>query len=129
MKSKTKMTLLIIGLIIVLSLTFIFSSEWNRAALGSQGYIDEGSKFGIEVKSSLEDAHKILESKGLYSYDLSENRKLSPSGLQNCHGREYPDDILLEAFSDDSWRRGIICIASSEGEVISLSWHYGMFQP
>jgi len=120
-----KKTKWIISAAIILTISGIvfFSSEWNRAGFGSMGYISEGSKFGIGIGTELDTAHKQLKSRHIYEWDLANQ----PEHRQNCHGKEYPGDILLKAFHDDSWRKGVICIASQNGKIIAMSWHYGMF--
>jgi len=115
--------------VLTVILVMFFTNEWNRAAFGSQGYIENGSKFGIEIGSPYLEAKQNLLVKGLVVLNISYHRKLSKTGAQNCHGHEYPDNVKLEAFHDDSWRRGVICIASKDNKVIRLSWHYAMFQP
>ncbi len=129
MASKITKPLFIAGLLLIVCVAIFFSSEWNRAAFGSRGFEDNGSKFGIEIGSQYSEAEQHLLSKGLVPYDLEYNPKVSKAGIKKCHGHEYPDDVYLQAFDDDSWRRGIICVASKDNKVIRLSWHYGMFQP
>jgi len=129
MRRFFKMFFLIFTGVVLFLVAVFLSNEWNRAALGSRGYIDNGSKFGVKIGSSYLEAKQGLLSRGLILYDPMEGQKLSETGTQRCHGQEYADNITLEGFSDHSWRRGIICVASKDGKVIRLSWHYGMLQP
>jgi len=129
MTSKKLKSVLFVGILLLLFIVVFFSSEWNRAAFGSSGIIDNGSKFGIEIGSSYSEAKQHLLSQGLVPYDIEYNPKVRATGIKQCHGRKYPDNVFLQAFDDDSWRRGIICVASKNDKVIKISWHYGMLQP
>jgi len=114
--------LALMGLVIAI----FFSNEWNRAAFGSNDYIEKGTKFGITIGSPEKEAHWHLFSKGLLPFNLSGGGIYDE---QTCHGHTYPKYTKVQAYADDSWRSGIICVASENGVVNRVSWHYAMFQP
>lgn len=128
MKFRNKIVILV-ALVLAVLLAMFFMSEWNRAAFGSQGYINKGSRFGVEIGSPYLEAKEHFMSRGLIVYNPMEGQELTESNGKRCHGQEYSSDVTLDGFADDGWRRGIICMASKDGTVVRLSWHYGMFAP
>lgn len=125
---SAKKTLVFTTTITVTLIVIFFSNEWNRAALGTEGYIDEGSKFGIEIGSNTQDVITRLIDRGLVdAADIGKNE--THYNPQECHSRLYADDIEVRLLWDRSWRQGTICIASKSGVIVGVSWWYGMFQP
>lgn len=114
---------IIIGITIfafVVAIVFL-SNEWNRAAFGSIGYIEQGKKFGIIIGSPLTEKIEALKARG-FIHEL-------PTKKHSCFGRDYPENIKLDLIYDDSWRRGSICIGSKSGVITSINWRYDMFRP
>jgi hypothetical protein len=107
---------------VVGAIFYFLSDEYNRVAvLGSEGSIDSGSKFGLEIGMLRSDADAILNTRGL---ELVESFYGG-----SCLNRSYPDDQRIEVWSDDSWRRGTICLASKNDTVDSIGWFYSWGQP
>lgn len=115
--------------IIVISLAILFfSSEWNRAAFGSKGSIEQGEKFGISIGSNKQDTIDYLTARGLIdetAVGINETHYNPQSCYNYIHGAEYE----VELWADDSWRRGSICVAFIDGKLARMSWLYGMLQP
>jgi hypothetical protein len=100
----------------------LLSSDLNRAAvLGSEGYIDRGSKFGIAIGSSANEAGQNLSRQGL---------ELSPEdGRSNCLDRRYDASHSVQVWEDNSWRRGTICLESYDDKVVSIGWYFSWAAP
>ena len=125
---KTIFILTIIGIVLILSMTFLLSSERNRAAWGSSGFIESGEKFSIKIGKNKKEVTSHLMALGLR--DVSEvGKNETHYNPKRCHGYTYSDEYTVEVWSDDSWRRGIICVAYKENNLERMSWNYGMFQP
>jgi hypothetical protein len=117
-----KNIILIALTIMVIAMGFLMFDDFNRAGvLGSKGYLEEGSKFGVEVGLELGEARTVLREKGLRPVDLT-----APS---SCHGRTYSADRQLELWYDDTWRRGTICLSSVDRRVVSISWSFNWMTP
>ena len=109
-------------------LAIFLSNEWNRAAWGSEGYIENGTKFGLTIGESKPEVAIYLTSRGLINettVGINETHYNPQSCYNYIHGAEYE----VELWRDDSWRRGSICIAFLDGKLARVSWWYGMFQP
>lgn len=104
-------------------------SEWNRAAWGTHGFIENGTVFGVTVGDTTESAKNHLTGKGLRVVEITRLIGTQNGKVKSCHYREYPVDITLYSFSDSSWRRGTMCIATQNDKVVSIDWVYGMYQP
>lgn len=125
---KTIFILTIIGVILMLLMAFLLSTERNRAAWGSSGFIESGEKFSIKIGENKDKVTSHLIALGLH--DVSEvGKNETHYNPKRCHGYTFSDEYTVEVWSDDSWRRGIICVAYKENNLERMSWNYGMFQP
>ncbi len=127
MKLKTKI-LSIIGVFLLAAITVFFGSEWNRAAFGSQGYIEKGEKFSVKIGAIRVDVINHLTAQGLVNISTL-GIKETHYNPQSCHSHIYGDEYEVELWDDDSWRRGTICTAFIDEKLTRMSWWYGMFQP
>jgi hypothetical protein len=120
MSRKSK---IITGIIVIVLLLFVLGSERNRAALfiNSDGYIEQGKKFGVEIGSPLATGVQQLISNGLKLYSETDG------GV--CASRQFEPDYTLTVFSDRSWRKGGVCLISKEQKIIAISWSYNPFTP
>jgi hypothetical protein len=123
-----KKVLILVTVLIVSLIVVFFSSDWNRAAFGSKGYIEQGEKFGLTIGDSKQEVIEYLVAKGLLDVTKIEIR-LTGHNPQRCHGHIYGDEYIVQVWSDSSWRRGIICAAFIDGKLVHLSWLYSMLQP
>ena len=95
---------------------------FNRAGLfGSNGRIDAGRKFGVEVGNDYRSAQTKFRSLGFIQIDMAKS--------QSCHGYDYPIHEVPHLWFDDSWRKGTLCIVSSNNRIKYLSWSYGFGFP
>ncbi|MGE0653311.1 MAG: hypothetical protein AB7P12_16440 [Alphaproteobacteria bacterium] len=100
---------------IVVGIAYLMSDEFNRAGiLSSEGYIEHGSKFGIDIGMNVA-ANRLVEH-GLEPVELT--------ATHSCHGRAYGSERRVELWYDRTWRRGTICVSSEENRVASVSWIY-----
>jgi len=115
--------------IIVVGLTVAFlSSEWNRAAFGTRGHLEQGERFGISIGDSKLEVADYLATRGLIdgtTLGINETH-YNP---QSCHNHTYGDEYEIQIWDDNSWRRGVICVAFFDGKLARMSWDYGIFQP
>ena len=117
-----KMLIWIVCALLIAAAIFILSDEFNRAGVSaSEGYVESGSKFGIEIGMSRDAAVNRLASRGLDQVDLT--------APQSCHGRNYGPERQVELWYDRSWRRGTICLSSEENKIASISWVYNWGTP
>jgi hypothetical protein len=101
---------------------YMMADEFNRAGiLSSEGYIESGSKFGMEIGMSRDTAASRLSERGLEQVELT--------AQQSCHGRSYGPDRQVELWYDRSWRRGTICLSSTGNRIASVSWIYNWSAP
>ncbi len=101
---------------------YLMADEFNRAGvLSSKGYIESGSKFGIDIGMSRDAAARQLSDQGLEQVELT--------ATQSCHGRSHGPDRYVELWYDRSWRRGTICLSSTGNRVASVSWVYNWAAP
>lgn len=115
--------ILVSGLIVV-----FLSNEWNRAALGSEGYIEKGTKFGLTIGDRKQEITEHLVTRGLVDESTSGANETGYNS-QSCLLHIYPSKYEVQVWGDDSWRRGTICIAFLDGKLARMSWHYNMLQP
>lgn len=109
-------------------LVIFLSNEWNRAAWGSRGYIENGTKFGLSIGENKQKVIDYLTDKGLTD-GTTLGANYTDYNPQQCLGRIYRDEYEVQIWDDNSWRRGIICVAFLDEKLIRLNWEYGMFQP
>ncbi|MDQ7020152.1 MAG: hypothetical protein Q9M33_13440 [Robiginitomaculum sp.] len=120
MSKKTKIiSAIIIGVVFLL----VFGSERNRAALfiNSNGYIEQGKKFGVEIGSPLENGIAHFEQMGLSVYSVTQGGR--------CIFRQYNSNFMVTVLADDSWRRGGVCIVSKDNVIFGIGWSYNPFSP
>lgn len=104
-------------LAVIALLTLELSNESTQKLLfDSNGWIDEGTAFGVTVGDRREQAMAVLGER----YALIE----STSGNGNCTST-LDGSYLLHIYDDQSWRGGRICIVTASNEVTAVSW---MFQ-
>jgi hypothetical protein len=126
-RSAMKMLFWLVFALLIAAAIFILSDEFNRSgALASEGYIESGSKFGIEIGMSRDAAANKLASRGLEWSELPTDPRFSP---QSCHGHTHSPERLVELWIDRSWRRGTICLSSEENKITSVSWVYNWGAP
>ena len=114
---------LVLFLIIIGMLVFLSSDELDQAGFtSSNGHIESGAKFGIYIGMPVSDARQRLVSRGLSPDDLTIESHFVPP--QSCLHRVYGPDRHVEAWSDDSWRRGTICLTSTQGKITSVAWRF-----
>lgn len=105
-------------------IAYLASDEFDQAAMtgGSRGHINSGAKFGIYVGMPMSHARQILSKRGLTFYERASPS--NPTPPHACLGRRYPANRHIEVWADDSWRRGTICLSSTEEKVVSVAWHF-----
>ena len=117
-----KMVFIISLIAFVGFLVLFLSDEYNwTAVLGSEGFVDTGSKFGVSVGGLRSEASAKLSDRGLVLEESFDGG--------SCLNRSYPDEQNVEVWSDRSWRRGTICLASENNQVVSIGWFYSWMQP
>lgn len=117
-------TWLIAASLVLLGLLAVpLSDEITRASIvGSKGYKETGSKFGITVGMRHDEAVRLLSNHGFELFEPPLGPTRPP---QRCHGRYYPDDHTVELWLlIDGWRRGNICLVSRSGDVTNFSWDF-----
>ncbi len=113
-----KIVVLLILVLVVGGIVFFASDEFNRTGfLGSEGFIDSGSKFGIQIGMDRNVAEDRLRSRGLES--------MEPSVSGRCLDRPYPADQQVGLWLDDSRFGGTICLASRNNQIVSIGWALG----
>jgi len=101
---------------------YLLSSELNRmAALGSEGFIQSGSKFGVHIGDNRTKAIEKLDRHGIKTESLPTEGR--------CLGRDYPTDQQINLLRDRSWRRGVICLASRDEKIVSVAWYFSWGAP
>ena len=109
--------LVFLGAVLALLAVLFFLNERNRALFVS-GPIEKGARYGVKVGAPLEDAVAKLE-----SYSLVRE---TPGSRSRCMGLYDRENGQLHRFVDDSWRSGVICIASENGKVTGIDSHFTM---
>lgn len=122
------MIVLTIGLALTVLFLLFISSEWNRAAFGVRDSIENGTKFGLTIGDSKQEVIDYLTAR-----ELTDGTTLGINEAhynpQSCHNHIYSDEFEVQVWDDNSWRRGVICVAFLDGKLSRMSWYYGMFQP
>lgn len=107
---------------LILAFAYMMTDEFNRAGLlSSEGYVGNGTKFGVEIGKSRNLAAQRLLDRGLEPVALT--------SVQSCHGRTYDTKRQVELWYDRTWRRGTICLSSEANKVTSVSWIYNWAAP
>jgi hypothetical protein len=88
------------------------------------GVIEIGSKFGVTVGATPEQARAALLSHGFGEAPAAFN-----SSVPQCGGRFVREGETLFAFADESWRKGMICVFVREDTVRAISWWFDPFVP
>ncbi len=113
-----RIAILLVLAVVAAGIVFVMSDEFNRdGILGSEGFIDSGSKFGIQIGMARDEAENKLQSHGLKS--------MEPATPGHCLGRPYPADQQVDLWLDDGRFGGTICLALRNGEIVSIGWAYG----
>ncbi|MCZ4297967.1 hypothetical protein [Henriciella marina] len=110
-----------IVLLLSIAAIYLLLPDRNRTALTSgKGFTSSGSKWGIQIESSDNEAHKLLIGDGFeYKYQQPNGR----CGDQAQQGR------TVEYYSDTGWRRGIVCLTIDDGTVRGIGWNYVLGAP
>lgn len=112
--------------ILVLFAIAIATFLWTERdyLFGTGGIAESGSKFDVSVGSSLTTATETLENNKfeLVKYALTLNEQPCPSPPKTSNPQ-------ISVFSDRSWRRRSVCVASEDGVVVYIAWTVGLFDP
>ena len=126
MRSRRTAALLIVTLAIV-GVAIWLSSPFERTIATfteSSGGIQSGEKFGAEVGMSRVDAYSTLVSRGLLPTSSTFNELARGCGGHTLqHGQEFV------GFSDESWRRGIVCLVLENDHVVLIGWNFNPLTP
>lgn len=127
MNSFKRIVILLIIFFLGLGVVFL-SNEWNRAAFGSEGHIEKGTKFGLSIGDSKKEITEYLVDRGMIE---KSGRGANETGYnpQSCHLHIYVEKYEVELWADESWRRGTICVAYLDGKLTRVSWIYSMLSP
>lgn len=117
----------LVALLLVLALlgggAIMFASDPNNTSAlhSSSGFIEKGDRFGVRVDDHINTVGRALKHHH-FSYYPSESD-------QTCLRHEYPPTQAVAVYTDDSWRRGTICIAYERNSrrVRAIEWSYGPF--
>lgn len=124
-KNRNVRKTVVIALLVtaIAGLSLFFTEELNRKwVFNPIGYIEYGSTLSVTVGQPRREAVNILKSSSALS--LYESR---PG--YNCLTRRYNQQMNLDIFQDNSWRRGTICLVST-GEIVSeVIWYYNFLAP
>lgn len=110
-------TALIVGTIIVVLTVQFFLDPRNRA-LFSSGPVRSGQLYGIEIGSSSLEAFRKLDRYGLVRGRVPNTGR--------CMALVAEDNEKLDLFSDNSWRRGTVCLATEGGKVTGIDTYFSM---
>lgn len=88
------------------------------------GNISVGTRFGVRVGASTSSAVALLERIGLVRVSDSVNQQ-----IRDCGGRHLGDAEQIIAFTDESWRKGVVCVFSHESKVIVMAWSFTPLAP
>jgi len=98
----------------------ILASEIDMAAMsGSHGEIRSGERFGIQIGSSHESAMKVLSALGFHTSETTLPKNWACIDLE----RGEREDMTF----DNSWRGGVICVASRDGRISAIGWNFSPF--
>jgi len=107
--------------VLTLSLWF-FSNQVNRLALVSDaGFLERGSMFGVTIGSPVGEIESAVRQYGFKPYKI---------GVRDtCLHHDYERSIRINVYTDDTWRRGTLCIAynNSTHRVTAIEWSYAAF--
>lgn len=124
-KNRNVRKIVVIALLVtaIAGLSLFFTEELNRKwVFNPIGHIESGSTLSVTVGQSRREAINILKSNNALS--LYESR---PG--YHCLTRRYSQQMDLDIFQDNSWRRGTICLVST-GEIVSeVIWYYNFLAP
>lgn len=106
--------------VVALGLSVMFlAEERNRALLlEPRGHIESGEKFGIRVGMTAARGESIATSQGLHL------RELAPQPVDVCGTRTSNPGEEMQAFRDDSLRRGYVCTFIRNGQVVAVAWTF-----
>lgn len=124
-KNRNVRKIVVIALLATASIGFslFLTDEMNRKFVFNPiGYREHGSAFSVTVGQSRPEAVNILKSN--IALSLYESR---PG--YHCLTRRYNQQMDLDIFQDNSWRRGAICLVSSGGIVSEIIWDYNPLAP
>lgn len=104
MRNSTSATLMALGILV--------------ASCVSNGSIDSGRRYGIEVGMPSEEASAILRQRGLQRLD---NAGVSVYGAFMCGGRASKAGETMEAFARELGPP-TICLFTASGRVVAIAW-------
>ena len=109
---------IIVVLIFLASLVWIFPISSSIRAINSDyGFTNSGSIFDVSIGSNISNASRNLK---LHSFDVYEVGKTG-----DCLSHGYPGKYRINVYSDDSWRKGTLCVIyDSAGIVRFIEWSY-----
>lgn len=113
---------LVLIVIVVGILVYLSSDELDQVRMiPSSGYIESGSKFGIEIGMPAGDARQRLANRGLNRIAVAD-LSVSP---RTCLGHSYEAGQDVEAWADDGgWEGGIICLAAKDDKIVNIRWMF-----
>lgn len=120
-----KLAILAVVLALAAGGLLLFVNEKDNAAAlrSSAGFIDRGSKFDVQMGAHMSTVDQAFE-RHHFSVYRSDDRD------QTCLSHEYPVSHGVAVYTDDSWRKGTVCVAfeRKSRKVSSIEWTYGPFR-
>lgn len=101
------------ALIIVLAVGAAF---WSKGAIPLRGTVAEGSRFGVSIGESYDNAQTSLQSQG-YRLFASEM-----GGL--CVFKRFDTTHTVRAFAAPGWPAGTVCLVEHRGKVSEIVWAF-----
>jgi hypothetical protein len=67
------------------------------------------------------DAGEHLQASGLHFYERKQGGQ--------CLSQSYDENTTIYVFSDETWRRGTVCLVERDGLVTEVVWHFDPLAP
>jgi hypothetical protein len=85
---------------------------------------NSGGHLGVRIGMSQVEADQRLMRLGLRHLVTT-----ARSPVSQCGGRPIRDGELLDAWKDQSWRNGFVCLFHHDGHVAGIAWYFGPADP
>lgn len=118
------------SLLVVLALAPLVawcSIPFDRTALtivDSYDSIESGARFGVQVGTTSEIARAALMRDGWTPVPPAVNEM-----MRGCGGRMLQSGERFEIYSENSWRKGFVCLFVSGARVKAVGWTFSPLSP
>lgn len=109
----------LVALILFVAFTLATNDLWRAAVFEPGGFIEAGSKFGIEIGMPTGEAIDTLKTRGFEDMDIFGSRL-------SCDYKTPVTDQQIDSLINNGMD-GVICLESKAQKITAIGWRFELF--